>query len=229
MTKRGLRNNNPGNLDFSPANKWQGQVGIETDVPPGVKPRFAKFRDMVYGIRAMAVLLIAYYEKYDCDTILKVMNRWAPPAENNTKTYAQQVAADISDSCDHTVGVNDMVSLHEYPVLRALVCAIIEYENGLRSYREAITDAQIDKALLMAGVEPPKAPIMKTKTIAGASVATVGITATTGIQIINEVKDQVEPLIPYADTMKLIFLVVALLGIALTVYAKFDNRRKGLR
>ncbi|MBD1602511.1 structural protein P5, partial [Pseudomonas sp. CA3A] len=27
--KRGVRNNNPGNIDFNPRNNWQGQLGIE--------------------------------------------------------------------------------------------------------------------------------------------------------------------------------------------------------
>lgn len=25
---RGIRNNNPGNIDYNPRNQWQGQVGI---------------------------------------------------------------------------------------------------------------------------------------------------------------------------------------------------------
>lgn len=34
MTKpaRGERNNNPGNIDYNPRNKWKGLVGIETEV-----------------------------------------------------------------------------------------------------------------------------------------------------------------------------------------------------
>ncbi|WP_327213550.1 MULTISPECIES: hypothetical protein [Xenorhabdus] len=45
---RGISNNNPGNIDHNPANKWQGQIGIKT----GVKnPRFCLFEspDMVSG------------------------------------------------------------------------------------------------------------------------------------------------------------------------------------
>ena len=29
MTARGVRNNNPGNIDYNPRNAWQGQLGLE--------------------------------------------------------------------------------------------------------------------------------------------------------------------------------------------------------
>ena len=45
----------------------------------------------------------------------------------------------------------------------------------------------------------------------------------------TEVKDQIEPLVPYADSLKLLFLIAALAGIGLTVWARIDDRRRGLR
>ncbi|WP_347147235.1 hypothetical protein [Proteus vulgaris] len=47
---RGERNNNPGNIDYNPRNKWKGLVGIETGVP---NPRFCVFESPEYGIRAI--------------------------------------------------------------------------------------------------------------------------------------------------------------------------------
>lgn len=40
MSARGIRNNNPGNIDFNPLNAWLGQIGLEVGV---AKPRFARF------------------------------------------------------------------------------------------------------------------------------------------------------------------------------------------
>lgn len=222
MTKkqpRGLRNNNPGNIEYNPKTKWQGLSN------PPVEPegRFARFKDPVYGIRAIARTLITYFDKHDCDTVMKVLSRWAPAVENDTKSYARAVAFDLG------CGVNDPIDVHEYRVLRALVCGIIEHENGLQSYKEAYTDAQIDKALVLAGVEPPKKPLAKSRTVQGAGVAATGVTLTAATEVVSEVQKQVEPLVPYAESMKLVFLVVALVGIGLTVWARLDDRRKGLR
>ena len=213
---RGLRNNNPGNIDFNPRNKWQGQVGIEDGVPSGVKPRFAKFKDMTFGIRAMACLLITYYDRYDCITVRKVLNRWAPPVENNTNAYVNAVAAKVG------VAANQAIDLHEYEILRPLVVAIIEHENGLTLKQAGITEDQVDKALVMAGVKSKPKPLVKSKTIVGSSVA-AGATALPLVaevhDIVANVKDQVEPLAWYSDSLRLVFLVLAMAGIGLAIYA----------
>lgn len=54
MTARGIRNRNPGNIDYNPRNDWQGQIGKE---PGG---RFAIFDTPENGIRALGKLLIKY-------------------------------------------------------------------------------------------------------------------------------------------------------------------------
>ena len=57
MTKtqpRGVRNRNPGNIDFNPRNAWQGQLGLEQGV---ANPRFARFDVAENGIRALGKLL----------------------------------------------------------------------------------------------------------------------------------------------------------------------------
>lgn len=209
---RGQRNRNPGNIEYDPKTKWQGLAN------PPVEPegRFARFVDATYGIRAIARLLITYYDKHGCDTVRKVVNRWAPPAENDSAAYLRAVAAGMDVTPDAAI------DLHDYPTLRALVVGIIRHENGAQPY----TPAQIDKALVLAGVEPPKKPLAKTRTVAGGTIAGVSVVAS---EAVTEVKDQIEPLLPYADSLKLLFLAVSLLGIGLTIWARFDDRRKGLR
>jgi len=51
-TPRGIRNQNPGNIDYNSRNDWQGQIGKE---PGG---RFAIFDTPENGIRALGKLLL---------------------------------------------------------------------------------------------------------------------------------------------------------------------------
>ena len=37
------------------------------------------------------------------------------------------------------------------------------------------------------------------------------------------------PLVPYLDTLRWVFIAVALIGIAVTIYARLDDWKKGLR
>ena len=76
---RGMRNNNPFNIRKS-SNKWFGKIN-------GVDKDFETFDTLVHGYRAGLVLLRTYYIKYHCDTIRKVIERFAPTNENNTKAY----------------------------------------------------------------------------------------------------------------------------------------------
>ncbi len=93
-TPRGIRNRNPGNIDFNPLNDWVGQLGLEEGV---ANPRFARFDSPENGIRALGKLLINYRGKdgmpgvggRGIDTVLETINRWAPSTENDTQAYAR--------------------------------------------------------------------------------------------------------------------------------------------
>lgn len=84
---RGVRNNNPGNIDYNPANKWVGQLGIEQ----GKNPRFALFDTPENGIRALGKLLQTYRTKYGLKTVGGIISRWAPGVENDTAAYVRAV------------------------------------------------------------------------------------------------------------------------------------------
>jgi hypothetical protein len=137
---RGYRNCNPGNIDYNPANKWQGQLGIETGVP---KPRFARFAAHEYGIRAITALLVNYQDKHGIQTIRGIINRWAPPSENDTGAYVNAVAAKVK------VGPDQTIDLHKYVFMRPLVEAIIRHELGGNPYEGTTT---IDDGMRLAGI-----------------------------------------------------------------------------
>lgn len=142
---RGYRNRNPGNIDFNPANKWQGQVGPE-DPPVGSRARFAKFESHEYGIRALAMLLITYQDRYGLRTVRSIIGRWAPSNENSTDGYVRRVGQMTGFDPDTQV-----LDLHSYAHLRPLVEAIITVELGGQPYASAVLDA----GLRLAGVPRP--------------------------------------------------------------------------
>ena len=83
VSPRGIRNNNP--LNIRVGNDWQGERKPNTD------GAFEQFTTMQYGYRAAFKLLKGYIEKHHCRTIRFIINRWAPPKENNTNAYLKRV------------------------------------------------------------------------------------------------------------------------------------------
>ena len=83
---RGWRNNNPLNIEYSPRNRWRGQVGSDG--------RFAIFSSREYGYRAALVILRNYQRRYGLWSLTEIICRWCPPVEmgNNTRLYIATVA-----------------------------------------------------------------------------------------------------------------------------------------
>ena len=87
---RGIRNNNPGNI--RKGCKWKGLKFYQKD------PCFCQFIAMRWGVRAMLVTLRTYVTKYKLKTIPRIINRWAPPEDNNnTLAYVKKVARDVGE------------------------------------------------------------------------------------------------------------------------------------
>lgn len=116
---RGIRNNNPGNLENNGI-AWQGLSAAQTD------SRFYQFDSAEYGIRALARTLKTYNSKYGLNTVEQIINRWAPPHENNTVSYVDHVAKLLGVLPNEPININDH--------LVTLTRAIIEHENGLVPY-----------------------------------------------------------------------------------------------
>jgi len=209
---RGIRNHNPGNLRRS-ADPWQGLATTQTDA------EFFQFASAKWGIRALARTLIAYQDRVGLRNIKQMIGRWAPPVENDTGAYVRVVAAAVG------VGPEERIDVHDYAVLRPLVLAIIKHENGQQPY----TDAEIDAGLVLAGVEPPQRPLAKTRTVQGGQVAA----GATVLGLTAEAVRQVEPAIPLLQSLLQVAPWVvgaaALAGIAYIIWARIDDRRRGLR
>lgn len=212
---RGIRNNNPGNIDHHAHTKWQGLADPPSD------GRFCRFVEPKYGIRAICRLLITYRDKYDIDTIRETINRWAPPVENNTESYINVVANKVG------VKPNDKIDIADGKVMYELVRAIIRHENGYDPYPDSVIFA----GMAMAGVEPERKPLAKTRTIKGAQIAAGG---TVGVGLLDMasvtmLQDQVQSAMVYVDALKWVFLALVFVGIGLTVWARLQDREAGLR
>jgi len=143
---RGIRNNNPGNIDYNPRNKWQGQLPPD----PNIEKRFARFDTPENGIRALGKLLLNYrgkdgmpgVGKPGIDTPVEFVNRWAPSVENDTNAYARSVALAIGVSPTTPIDVTNPA------VLTGLVNAIISHENGSNPYLPSVIREGVRRALL---------------------------------------------------------------------------------
>lgn len=136
-TPRGVRNNNPGNIDYVPANKWRGQL------PPNaaIEPRFARFDTPENGIRALGKLLLTYQDKHGLKTVKAIISRWAPSNENNTGAYVRAVEASTRTA------PGAQVDLHSAPVMSGFVKAIIHHENAGYAYPDAVLAEGVRRAL----------------------------------------------------------------------------------
>ncbi|WP_261840899.1 hypothetical protein [Aliamphritea ceti] len=125
--KRGLRNNNPGNIEKGAA--WQGRSKSQPD------SRFITFKSPEWGIRAMGRILLNYERLHGINTVNGIISRWAPPkkngvVENDTTSYINAVASKLGVSPNQEIKVNNH--------LKPLVKAIIHHENGLQPYSDAL-------------------------------------------------------------------------------------------
>ncbi|EMH8371820.1 TPA: structural protein [Proteus mirabilis] len=121
---RGERNNNPGNLRHG--EPWQGLSAQQTDKD------FCQFVSTEYGIRAIYVLMRTYEKKYGLCSIREIINRYAPPKENNTEGYIQRVAKELN------VSTEDCVSVSKKEVAIALATAIVGVELGYQPYSQKV-------------------------------------------------------------------------------------------
>lgn len=119
---RGIRNNNPGNIRWG--DEWKGLVAENQRTDKS----FCQFTAPEYGIRAMIIILRNFQRKHGLKTISQIINRWAPPVENNTLAYIDSVAKEI--------GVDPVAEINVFDsrIMMKLLQAIIRHENGTQPY-----------------------------------------------------------------------------------------------
>ncbi|WP_425909037.1 hypothetical protein [Nitrobacter sp. TKz-YC02] len=133
---RGIRNNNPLNLEASPFT--QKQPGFS-----GSDGRFGQFGSMEQGLEAAGNLLQSYAQR-GINTVSGIINRWAPANDGNpVNAYAQFVARKAG------VDPNTPIDLNDPSLRQRVVGAMAEFENG-----RPVQVASNDPAALPANVQP---------------------------------------------------------------------------
>ena len=117
---RGIRNNNPLNIMYSRRNNWLGQLGYN----PVIEDRFCRFEHMRWGFRAAFVLIKRYMRAQSLDTPRRIIAKWAPSCENDTKAYLWNVCLYSGLSADQKLSFDDQVDM------LLLVSAMCRVENG---------------------------------------------------------------------------------------------------
>lgn len=129
---RGIRNNNP--LNIRKGNNWKGERQPQSD------PSFEEFESLQMGLRAGFIILRNYQRislapKMRANTIRKIINRWAPPSENNTLKYIDTVARRSGLNPD------ELIAYRDKPRMLAVVEAMCFVECGQAIDKDVISSA----------------------------------------------------------------------------------------
>lgn len=133
MLPKGIRQNNPGNIERNSIN-WKG---LSVEQPDG---RFCSFVTPEYGIRAMVRILMTYHSR-GTDTVEEIISTWAPKHENPLKNYINFVCSHMFIKPDEPIDINDPNDV--IPLLEA----IVKFENGIQPYEPEVFETAYYMAL----------------------------------------------------------------------------------
>lgn len=126
---RGVRNNNPGNIEKGI--KWKGLAATQPDT------RFATFVHPKWGFRAIARILLGDWREGQ-NTVRSLIEEWSPPTDvfagtakpQDTGAYVAAVARHLHVGPDQPINVPEKLPL--------LLDAIARHENAGYRYDPAI-------------------------------------------------------------------------------------------
>ena len=79
----------------------------------------------------------------------------------------------------------------------------------------------------------PRESLTESRTMKGGGAAGVATIGAAGVEVVQQAvvdtQSAIQPLIPYLDTLRWLFIAVALIGAGVTIYARWDDWRKGKR
>ena len=90
------------------------------------------------------------------------------------------------------------------------------------------------RAVAFAAESPPaREGLAESRTLKGTGAAGLATVGAAGVEVAQEVlaeaQDAILPLVPYLNTLRWVFIALALAGIAVAVWARVDDWKKGLR
>lgn len=129
---RGLKNRNPGNLRGNPHVTWDGQISIDDK-------DFVVFASDVKGLRAAIIDLHTHYIRDRETSVLALISSYAPPVENDTKSYVDFVAGRLGVAATDALVFNSAAA-------DALIRAIVRIEQGVQPFDDATIADAIEQA-----------------------------------------------------------------------------------
>lgn len=166
---RGIRNNNPGNVEHSSRNKWLGLADPASD------GRYCRFTHPQFGIRAMLWLLLTYQTKHRLKTIKQIIERYAPRQDKNaTDEYIEHVAKRAG------IKPTEAISLRDFKMAVAVITAMIEFENGMQPYPSELIETAVGLVITTdeessVGTVKPVVKSTEQLAVGGAAVGTGGM------------------------------------------------------
>lgn len=110
--------NNPWNVRYDKRNKWRGQIGHTRG--------FVNFAGVDFCCRAVCHLIMRSYRIAGAYCLSAIIERYAPPSENNTANYLKFV-------CDYTRMYTTYVPKCNEDIAK-IVTAMYFYETGSREF-----------------------------------------------------------------------------------------------
>ena len=216
---RGIRSNNPLNIDYNVENQWQG-----LDSPPS-DGRFARFVGPQWGIRA-AVKVLQSYQKRGIVTVRQTISSWAPSSENDTENYIQFVCREAG------VLPETRINLDDRDQVIAILKAMVLMECGPAPAGTA-NGNWLDDAVYLSGyslARPMTASRTARGSVAAGGAAVAGAILEAATEVLPQAADAatlVTPLWPEIARWGLIIVVIA--GAGLALYSRLQARKEGIR
>lgn len=133
---RGERNCNPGNLRYNPRINWYGLA-----TPPQDEGGYCVFVSPGLGLRALCRDLYIANTHDGLKSVAEMVHHFAPPSENNTQAYIQDVSDRLGIYPDAALDLSDPGKLQTF------AHAVILHENGRCIYPDTLIAAAVEQAL----------------------------------------------------------------------------------
>ena len=216
---RGIRNNNPLNIDHHANNPWQG-----LDEPPS-DGRFCRFVAPQWGLRA-AILILRNYQKRGLYTLRQMISTWAPANENNVENYIGFVVRKTG------LQPGNPVDLADKEQTIALLKAMVLMECGTAP-AGSVNDNWLDDLTYEAGWSLAK-PIKASRTVQGSvlsgGAAFAGALLEAATETLPQAADAAAIVTPiWPEVARWVLIAVVIAGAALALYARLQARDEGIR
>ena len=114
----------------------------------GSDGRFIRFKTPEQGVQAAVEVLHVYRDKYGINTLEGIVNRWAPPSENNTRNYIAHMERRVGVSAGTALDLNDP------NMVARIIQAKGEMEGGTAQMQRTFTPQVIARGVAAAFEQP---------------------------------------------------------------------------